>query len=107
MIFRVLVYNIYEMVTPKKIIMKDLELSDKEIARLRKEIDKLKEKLMLTENDRDEWEVKAKDLLKENKELKEELQHYENTRAIQKSNAATIWNSWWIGYVDRELNVIK
>lgn len=35
---------------------------------------KLKEKLALTENDRDEWEVKAKDLLKENKELKEKLE---------------------------------
>lgn len=61
------------MVTPKKIIMKDLELADKEIARLRKENKELEKKLMLTENDRDEREVKARDMIKENKELKKKL----------------------------------
>lgn len=54
------------------------------------EIEDLREELVLTENDRDEWEVKARDLLKENKELKEELQHYRNTKAIQKANADSI-----------------
>lgn len=70
----------------------------------KKENKELKEKLALTENDRDEWEVKAKDLLKENKKLKEELQHYKNTKAIQESNNASRWKPWCMGYVDRELN---
>ena len=38
-----------------------------------KEIEQLKEKLELTENDRDEREVKARDMMKENKELKWKL----------------------------------
>ena len=38
-----------------------------------KEIEELKEKLELTENDRDEREVKARDMMKENKELKWKL----------------------------------
>lgn len=57
------------MATPKKIIMKDLELADKEIARLMRE---------------------NKGLEKENKELKKKLEHYENTEAIQKANANSI-----------------
>lgn len=57
------------MATPKKIIMKDLELADKEIARLMRE---------------------NKELEKENKELKKKLEHYENTKAIQKANANSI-----------------
>jgi cell division septum initiation protein DivIVA len=40
----VLIYNI-EMTTPKKIIIKDLELADEEIARLRKENKELKEEV--------------------------------------------------------------
>ena len=45
------------------------------VEKLEKNNKGLKEKLVLTENDRDEWQLKAKDLLKENKELKE---HKEN-----------------------------
>ena len=65
------------MATPKKIIMNSLEIADKEIRRLR-------EQLMLTENDRDEWKVKAKDLLKENKELKEKLEEADKYVVLQK-----------------------
>lgn len=72
------------MVTPKKIIMKDLELADKEIARLRKENKELENKLMLTENDRDEREVKARDMMKENKELKNKLEEADKYVVLQK-----------------------
>lgn len=41
-----------------------------------KEIEQLKEKLALTENDRDEWKIKAEDLMKENKRLQKELNFY-------------------------------
>ena len=41
-----------------------------------KEIEQLKEKLALTENDRDEWYIKAEDLMKENKRLQKELNFY-------------------------------
>jgi len=40
---------------------------------LQKENEELKEKLELTENDRDERKVKAEDLMKENNKLKEDL----------------------------------
>lgn len=40
------------------------------------EIEQLKEKLALTENDRDEWKIKAEDLMKENKRLQKELNFY-------------------------------
>jgi chromosome segregation ATPase len=69
----VLVYNIYEMVTPKKIIIKDLELADEEIARLRKENKEL------IENSR-YYKTKSEFLNKvivkyqeENEELKEKI----------------------------------
>lgn len=44
-----------------------------DVVRLSKENKELKEKLELTENDRDEREVKARDMMKENKELKKKL----------------------------------
>ena len=52
-----------------------------------KEINELREKLALTENDRDEWSIKARDLKKENKCLKarnEELN--ENCYWLAKEN---------------------
>lgn len=58
------------MVTPKKIIIKDLELADKEIARLRKENEELREhKENLIRADKKKTEYIDK-LEKENKELK-------------------------------------
>ena len=78
-----------------------------DVVRLSKENKELKEKLMLTENDRDEREVKARDMMKENKELKKKLEHYENTRAIQESNDASRWKPWCMSYVDRELNYLE
>lgn len=62
------------MVTPKKIIMKDLELADEEIARLRKENKELKKDKGLLLSDY-EWLLEDKrELEKENKELKEKLE---------------------------------
>ena len=43
-------------------------------------------------------------LSRENKELKEKLEHYENTKAIQESNNASRWKPWCMSCVDRELN---
>ena len=61
--------------------------------------------------DRDEFRElynKAKEdvvrLSRENKELKEKLEHYENTKAIQESNNASRWKPWCMSCVDRELN---
>ena len=86
------------MVTPKKIIVKDLELADEEIARLRKENKKLKEELNFYykaakqfRKDKDVLMKENEELEKENKELKKKLEHYENTKAIQKSNDASRW----------------
>jgi hypothetical protein len=46
-------------------------------------------------------------LEEENKKLKEELAHYKNTEAIQKSNNASRYNPYnHKSYVDREFNVI-
>ena len=85
------------MVTPKKIIMKDLELADKEIARLRKENKELERenKSLLYEikcwyENRKERDKRMLELEKENEELKKKLEHYENTEAIQKANANSI-----------------
>ena len=47
------------------------------------------------------------ELQKESEELKKKLEHYENTRAIQKSNDASRWIPWFMSCVDREQNVIK
>lgn len=55
------------MTTPKKIIIQNLELADKEIARLRKENKELKNELM------EDMKYEEK-LEKENKELKEKLE---------------------------------
>lgn len=55
------------MVTPKKIIIQDLELADKEIARLRKE-----NKLLKARNE--ELNENCYGLAKENKELKKKLE---------------------------------
>lgn len=46
-------------------------------------------------------------LEEENKKLREELEHYKNTEAIQKSNAASRYKYPSTSYVDRELNVIN
>lgn len=49
-------------------------------------------------------DARIKELEEENKRLKEELQHYKNTEAIQKSNDASRWKPWCMKYVDMELN---
>ena len=68
------------MTTPKKIIMKDLELADEEVARLRKENKELKEKLEEVAQEliqhHEEYKNMADmvvELKKENKELKKKL----------------------------------
>ena len=68
------------MVTPKKIIIKDLELADEEIARLRKENKEQKEELNFYykaakqfRKDKDILMKENEELEKENKELKEKL----------------------------------
>lgn len=61
------------MATPKKIIIKDLELADKEIARLRKENKNLK---LIIEDSEKQMKLYMEDrdnLREENKELKEKL----------------------------------
>ncbi|MBO7696116.1 MAG: hypothetical protein J6T10_26070 [Methanobrevibacter sp.] len=61
------------MVTPKKIIIQDLELADKEIARLRKENKNLK---LIIEDSEKQMKLYMEDrdnLRKENKELKDKL----------------------------------
>lgn len=71
------------MVTPKKIIIKDLELADEEIARLRKENKELKEELNFYykaakqfRKDKDVLMKENEELEKENKELKEKLEKF-------------------------------
>lgn len=62
------------MATPKKIIIKDLELADEEIARLRKENKELrghKENLIRADKKKTEY---IEELKKENIELKEKLE---------------------------------
>ena len=66
------------MVTPKKIIMKDLELADEEIARLRKENKELKNKI-----DNLELRIKNKD------ELLEEYR-----KKIDKLRTDNIYEEW-------------
>jgi len=66
----VLIYNI-EMTTPKKIIIKDLELADEEIARLRKENKELKEEVKKRKMVADENWTGYDMLEEENKKLKE------------------------------------
>ena len=66
------------MVTPKKIIMKDLELADEEIARLRKENKELKNKI-----DTLELRIKNKD------ELLEEYR-----KKIDKLRTDNIYEEW-------------
>lgn len=65
------------MTTPKKIIIKDLELADEEIARLRKENKELKKELKKYKHyyDRDKEELMEScyALKKENDEMKNEL----------------------------------
>lgn len=61
------------MATPKKIIIKDLELADEEIARLRKENKNLK---LIIEDSEKQMKLYMEDrdnLREENKELKEKL----------------------------------
>lgn len=58
------------MVTPKKIIIQDLELANEEIVRLRKENQKLKK---YYDRDKEELMESCYALAKENKELKIEL----------------------------------
>jgi regulator of replication initiation timing len=60
------------MVTPKKIIIKDLELADEEIARLRKEHKKLKEDLNFYYKSAKQFREDKDVLMKENEELEEE-----------------------------------
>lgn len=54
------------------------------------------------------WRVKRiTELEEENRKLREELEHYKNTEAIQKSNNASRYNPYNNkSYVDREFNVI-
>ena len=81
----ILILYYLEMVTPKKIIIQDLELADKEIKRLREENRKLKEdNRFLTKISKEYMkkehiievteftELYKDDLEKENKKLKEE-----------------------------------
>jgi cell shape-determining protein MreC len=54
-----------------------------------------------------EYQEKIEQLEEENKKLKEELAHYKNTEAIQKSNDASRYNPYnHKSYVDREFNAI-
>ena len=69
------------MVTPKKIIIKDLELADEEIARLRKENKKLKK---YYDRDKEELMESCYALAKENKELKEKLEEADKYVVLQK-----------------------
>ena len=62
------------MVTPKKIIMKDLELADEEIARLRKENKKLKK---YYDRDKEELMESCYALKKENDEMKNKMEELE------------------------------
>lgn len=54
------------------------------VTELEKDNKELKEKLALTENDRDEREVKARDMMKENKELKNKLEEADKYVVLQK-----------------------
>lgn len=58
--------NVIEVTEFTELYKDDLEKDNKE----------LKEKLALTENDRDEREVKARDMMKENKELKYKINKF-------------------------------
>ena len=53
------------------------------------------------------FEDMCRELDMENKKLREELEHYKNTEAIQKSNDASRYKYPSTSYVDRELNVIN
>ena len=72
----------------------------KRIAELEEKNKKLNEKVRFLEECLDRKE-------KLNKKLREELGHYKNTEAIQKSNDASRYNPYnHKSYVDREFNVI-
>lgn len=60
----------------KKDYINSERAADAHIEKLEKENKELKEKLALTENDRDEREVKARDMMKENKELKYKINKF-------------------------------
>lgn len=79
------------MATPKKILIQDLELSNKEIARLRKENKKLTKNWILTQKERDKngmdlmaLQIENKRLRKKNKELKEKLEEADKYVVLQK-----------------------
>ena len=76
---RFILFN-YTMVTPKNILIQDLELADKEIKRLREENRKLKEKLseitMVADDEKQSIEH-ILELEEENKKLKERVNQLE------------------------------
>ena len=67
------------MVTPKKIIMKDLELADEEIARLRKENKELKLKVDMLE----EWIRIKEDIIEE---YRNEMYKLKNDNKLEEIN---------------------
>ena len=92
-----------EMVAPKNIIIKDLELADEEIKRLRNQITKLSEANKKIEQERDIhrdaakdcwWEIK--ELKEENKRLREEFSNFKkqvsnDMKDISKNEIENLW----------------
>lgn len=76
-------------------------------AELEEENKKLKSDLAFERTMLDNVSAEYKSLQNVIKKLEEELAHYKNTEAIQKSNAASRYKYPSTSYVDRELNVIN
>ena len=85
---------------------KDEKFLDR-IAQLEEENKKLKSDLAFERTMLDNVSAEYKSLQNVIKKLEEELAHYKNTEAIQKSNAASRYKYPSTSYVDRELNVIN